>query len=103
MNVYVWCLRALDAATFAPPIDGMKKENMLPVISGLPSRYGFSQKISGAWGGDIATVARSLSHHGCNACGSVPLDFPDTNDVNNGELTFNFVGLDAVGGYNGLC
>lgn len=63
----------------------------------------FVQKASGASGGTLAIVARDLANHGCTVCGSVPLDFPRTNDVNNGELTFNFVGGDDMGSCSGLC
>lgn len=63
----------------------------------------FVQKASGAWGSDIARLVRDLANHGCTVCGSVPLGFPGTNDVNNGEVTFNFVGLDDMGSCSGLC
>lgn len=32
-----------------------------------------------------------LLGYGCKACGSVPLGYPETNDVHMGELTSNFV------------
>lgn len=63
----------------------------------------FVQKTSGAWAGDIARVVGDLANHGCTVCGSVPLGFPSTNDVNNGEVTFNFVGLGDMGSCSGLC
>ena len=34
-----------------------------------------------------------LLGHGCDACGSVPLGYPETNDVSMGELTSNFVDM----------
>ncbi|ORX63724.1 killer toxin [Basidiobolus meristosporus CBS 931.73] len=30
-----------------------------------------------------------LADHGCNQCGSVPVDFPNVNDVSKGQLTVN--------------
>lgn len=63
----------------------------------------FVQKTGGASGSDIARAVRYLADHGCTTCGSVPLDFPNTNDVNNGEVTFNFVGLEDMGSCSDLC
>lgn len=39
----------------------------------------------------IASLMPALVDHGCKICGSVPLDFPHSNNVNNGELTVNYV------------
>lgn len=50
-----------------------------------------SSNSNGASGSQIKAVAASIGEHGCKVCGSVPLGFPGTNDVKNGELKFNFV------------
>lgn len=39
----------------------------------------------------IGTLLGNLVDHGCKTCGSVPLGFPNSNDVSQGELTVNFV------------
>lgn len=36
-------------------------------------------------------LLRLLMRHGCKACGSIPLDFPNSNDVKKGQLTVNYV------------
>ena len=43
----------------------------------------------------------SLHAHGCQGCGSVPLDFPFSNDPSNGILTVNYVSDNH--GCNGIC
>ena len=42
-------------------------------------------------GGKIKTLIGDIQGHNCKNCGSVPIDFPNTNDVANGELTVNYV------------
>lgn len=61
----------------------------------------FLQNSNGAPGSSIRALAHYIPDHGCKECGSVPLFYPDDNDVNNGELTFNVVGSNACG--DGLC
>jgi hypothetical protein len=63
-------------------LDGAAVLALAPQITGRSSlsRYLFSSDSTG---------------HGCNQCGSVPIGFPTTNDVANGQLTIN-----AVGGCN---
>jgi len=39
----------------------------------------------------LTSLANDIVGHGCSACGSVPVGFPDSNDVSQGELTFNYV------------
>jgi hypothetical protein len=40
----------------------------------------------------IKTLANDIIQHGCNTCGSVPITFPNNQNVDSvGELTFNFV------------
>ncbi|KAL4886884.1 Kp4-domain-containing protein [Aspergillus karnatakaensis] len=51
----------------------------------------FLQNSGGAPGSSIKTLARELQQHGCQNCGSIPLFFPNDNDVSNGELTVNVV------------
>lgn len=49
----------------------------------------FLQNSGGAPGSSIKTLAHNLLDHGCHQCGSVPLFFPQDNDVANGQLTIN--------------
>ena len=52
----------------------------------------FVQDSSGSVSGDrIATLMPYLVDHRCATCGSVPLDYPNSNDVSQGELTVNYV------------
>lgn len=37
------------------------------------------------------SLLSQLRDHGCGVCGSIPIDYPRTNNVNNGELTVNYV------------
>jgi hypothetical protein len=40
----------------------------------------------------VRTLADDILGHGCNTCGSVPITYPDNENVDDvGELTFNFV------------
>ncbi|KAI9780168.1 MAG: hypothetical protein M1839_007005 [Geoglossum umbratile] len=61
----------------------------------------FLQKTDGARGADIKRLAHYIPDHGCTICGSVPTHYPDDNDVEKGELTFNYVSGPKCG--NGLC
>lgn len=52
----------------------------------------FLQKTAnGVSGANVRKLAKYIPDHGCKVCGSVQTDFPNSNDVNNGELTFNYV------------
>ncbi|KAF2671852.1 hypothetical protein BT63DRAFT_452356 [Microthyrium microscopicum] len=55
----------------------------------------FAQNLSGGKAlslGDIKTLAEDIVQHGCKTCGSVPITFPDNENVDDvGELTVNFV------------
>ena len=51
----------------------------------------FLQKSGGASGATIKQQAHYIPDHGCGKCGSVPLNYPQGNNVEDGELTFNFV------------
>jgi hypothetical protein len=62
----------------------------------------FLQKSGGAPGRSIKTLSRAIPDHGCAVCGSVPLFFPDDNNVDNGMLTFNAVSS-PCGNKHGLC
>ncbi|RSL39672.1 hypothetical protein CEP54_016280 [Fusarium duplospermum] len=42
-------------------------------------------------------LAHYIAEHGCLACGSVPTGFPGSNDVTQGELTFNYVSNPCTG------
>lgn len=41
--------------------------------------------------GKACSLLQLLKKHGCGTCGSIPLDYPHSNDVNKGELTVNYV------------
>ncbi|KAI1085446.1 killer toxin [Whalleya microplaca] len=60
----------------------------------------FLQNTNGAQGSKIKELAKYVDDHGCKTCGSVPTDYPNSNNVKNGELTFNYV-TKSCG--NGLC
>ena len=64
----------------------------------------FFQKMpgGGGWGWQAKYLAHYIPEHGCSACGSVPMDFPNGNDVGKGELTFNVVSS-ACRSKPGLC
>jgi len=51
----------------------------------------FLQSTDGKWSQDIKSLAYYIQAHGCMSCGSVPVHFPESNNVRNGELTFNYV------------
>ncbi|KAK4892092.1 hypothetical protein LTR10_011051 [Elasticomyces elasticus] len=57
---------------------------------------------NGMRGNDLKVIAQDLQDHGCRGCGSVPTGYPETNDVNGGMLTFNFVN-DNTGNCDGVC
>ncbi|KAJ3539817.1 hypothetical protein NM208_g5331 [Fusarium decemcellulare] len=47
---------------------------------------------TGGWQGQKAKeLAHYITEHGCLDCGSVPTGYPGSNDVAQGELTFNYV------------
>jgi len=51
----------------------------------------FLQSTDGRWSQDIKSIAHYITAHGCMSCGSVPVHFPESNNVRNGELTFNYL------------
>lgn len=52
----------------------------------------FVQNYDGTVSGDkIANLMPYLVDHRCGTCGSVPLNYPNSNDVSQGELTVNYV------------
>ncbi|KAK7408549.1 hypothetical protein QQX98_009310 [Neonectria punicea] len=61
----------------------------------------FLQKSGGAPGKSIKKLIRALADHNCVHCGSVPLFFPQDNNVENGELTVNII--NSPNGCNGVC
>lgn len=63
----------------------------------------FWQKTNGLYGGTAKQKAHYIPEHGCDICGSVPLDYPHTNNVENGMLTFNYVTKTCLVGTDGLC
>lgn len=58
--------------------------------AGITSICAFTQNTDARiCGGALKTLIGDLQAHGCEECGSVPLGYPGTNDVSNGELTIN--------------
>jgi hypothetical protein len=53
----------------------------------------FLQKSGGAYGSKIKSLSKDILGHGCKDCGSVPTDWPNSNDVDNGMLTSNMVSM----------
>ncbi|KAJ5142874.1 uncharacterized protein N7515_001661 [Penicillium bovifimosum] len=51
----------------------------------------FLQNTGGTNGQWIKDIAHYIPEHGCKMCGSVPYYYPGSNDVGQGELTFNYV------------
>ncbi|CEI60144.1 unnamed protein product [Fusarium venenatum] len=51
----------------------------------------FLQNTGGAPGRNIKGLAHFITDHGCKMCGSVPYFYPADNNVDNGQLTYNFV------------
>ncbi|XEV04561.1 hypothetical protein FSHL1_009848 [Fusarium sambucinum] len=51
----------------------------------------FLQNTSGAPGRNIKGLAHFIPDHGCKMCGSVPYFYPADNNVDNGQLTYNYV------------
>uniref|UniRef100_A0A914PHG1 Killer toxin Kp4 domain-containing protein n=1 Tax=Panagrolaimus davidi TaxID=227884 RepID=A0A914PHG1_9BILA len=52
-------------------------------------------------GGQIFDLINALIDHGCKGCGSIPVDWENSNDPSvNGILTMNYVGAT---GCEGLC
>ncbi|KAJ7161469.1 Kp4-domain-containing protein [Mycena crocata] len=60
-------------------------------IACVRSICAFLQNSGGAPGSSVKALAQHILAHGCTACGSVPLFYPNDNDVRNGQLTFNYV------------
>jgi len=50
----------------------------------------FLQNTKGSWGYQIKAKAHYITDHGCRVCGSVPMLYPQQNNVKKGELTFNY-------------
>ena len=77
--------------------------------AGITSICAFTQKTGATvCGGELKTLIGDLQGHGCGECGSVPLGYPGTNDVSNGELTVNAAEDNCRGnppddGKTGLC
>lgn len=62
----------------------------------------FLQNTGGAPGSSIQPLLQALQGHGCNKCGSVPMNFlQGDNSEDHGELTVNAVGSTA--GCSGIC
>ncbi|KAB8233944.1 hypothetical protein ETB97_003270 [Aspergillus alliaceus] len=62
----------------------------------------FPQKTGGVPGKSIPDLLQKISDHGCKRCGSVPLFYPQDNNIDShGEITVNWVS--STGGCNGLC
>ncbi|KAL4908780.1 killer toxin [Aspergillus multicolor] len=63
----------------------------------------FLQNSGGAPASSIITLAQELRDHGCGVCGSVPLFYPNDNNVDDGELTVNFVSSSCCAGSDCIC
>ncbi|KAI4284516.1 MAG: hypothetical protein L6R38_001339 [Xanthoria sp. 2 TBL-2021] len=64
----------------------------------------YLQNTGGAPLKNIKGLAPRILEHGCKNCGSVPYFYPADNNVDNGELTFNFVTKGCNAQYDsGLC
>ncbi|KAK3311105.1 killer toxin [Chaetomium strumarium] len=61
----------------------------------------FLQNTGGWQGARIRELAPYIPRHGCQVCGSVPTDYPRTNNVENGQLTFNYVSNPQCGPSSG--
>uniref|UniRef100_A0A914YB76 Killer toxin Kp4 domain-containing protein n=1 Tax=Panagrolaimus superbus TaxID=310955 RepID=A0A914YB76_9BILA len=63
----------------------------------------FLQKTQNGINGDrIKQLVALLMEHGCKGCGSVPINYPGSNDPKNGILTSNYVS-NKDNPCNGLC
>lgn len=62
----------------------------------------FWQKSNGNTGAESKQYIQALADHGCGRCGSIPYGYPGSNDINNGELTVNWVTSDCCGN-GGTC
>ena len=71
--------------------------------AGTTGYCAFWQKTNGLYGGTAKQKAHYITDHGCKICGSVPLDYPNTNDVEKGMLTFNAVAHTCRADTSGLC
>ena len=54
-------------------------------------------------GNNIRDLIGQIVGHGCKVCGSVPIDFPGSNDPKNGILTVNYVSSTDNPCPEGLC
>ncbi|EAW10839.1 uncharacterized protein ACLA_053130 [Aspergillus clavatus NRRL 1] len=64
----------------------------------------FLQKTGGTNGGVIKNLAHYINDHGCKQCGSVPYYYPQgNNNVDDGELTYNYVDNPCVPAGAKLC
>lgn len=106
-----------EAKVLADWIQGLEADGLQPVVIADDRIYkngehiacyqrslicAFLQKTKGdgVSGADVKKQARFIPDHGCKVCGSVPTDYPATNNVNDGELTFNYVTQPSC---NGVC
>ncbi|KAB8221349.1 killer toxin [Aspergillus novoparasiticus] len=61
-------------------------------ITGNGGFCAFLQNTGGTNGAVIKSLAHYIPEHGCKVCGSVPYFYPQgNNNVDDGELTFNYV------------
>ena len=74
---------ACDIAGVPVPLPGV------PRLGG--SICAFVQSTDGARGRNLKRLAQYIVDHKCRICGSVPTHFPDSNNVKDGQLTFNYV------------
>ncbi|CAG8238419.1 unnamed protein product [Penicillium salamii] len=60
-------------------------------ITGNGGFCAFLQGTGGTNGGKIKELAHYIPEHGCRTCGSVPYFYPGDNNVDHGQLTYNYV------------
>jgi hypothetical protein len=73
-----------------------------PNHEGPVSFCAFLQSTGGALGSRILELAHYIEAHGCRGCGSVPVFYPEQNEVSGGELTYNYVRRPCLA-RDGLC
>lgn len=54
-------------------------------------------------GSQIKSLTAALVQYGCNACGSISVDFPNSDDPAHGYLTFDWISYNLNPCPNGVC
>lgn len=100
-------IQGIEAEGYKPPAEGVSANRIYKtgeqIVCYQRSQIcAFLQNTGdkGASGADVKRLAPLIGDHGCKVCGSVPTGYPGSNDVKDGELTFNYVS--KICG-NGIC